>query len=59
VDINTEHFTLHGLQMKVSGEEKIARKISDVRKIVTKKKVKSIILKWKETSLKVVMKKVK
>jgi hypothetical protein len=59
VDINIEHFTQHGLHMKVSGEEKVARKISDVRKIVTRKKLKSIILKWKESSLKVIMKKVK
>jgi hypothetical protein len=38
VDINIEHFTQHGLHMKVSCEEKIARKISDVRKVVTRKK---------------------
>lgn len=50
VDVNREHFTQHGLHMNASGKEKIARKISNVvRKIVTRKKVQPVILKWKET----------
>jgi hypothetical protein len=38
VDINIEHFTQRGLHMKVSGKKKTARKISDARKIVARRK---------------------
>jgi hypothetical protein len=31
VDTNSEHFTQPGLHMNASGEDKITRKISDVR----------------------------
>jgi hypothetical protein len=49
VDINREHFTQHGLHINTSGKEKIARKVSDdVRAIKTRKKGKTIILKWNE-----------
>lgn len=49
VDVNREHFIQHGLHMNASGKEKIARKISNVRKIVTRKKVQPLNLKWKQT----------
>jgi hypothetical protein len=48
MDISSEHFTQPGLHRNASGKKFLERYLEIVKKNVTRKKVKPIILKWEE-----------